>query len=141
MEPAVYASTPAPIVIITGNFSTKRMNSVLPQTMIGTLTIKPMITRSKLPWLRLPRDDIVKAHDCVGDNDGSDSGPELRLRFDVMLLFIHEQFIRDPYQQYASDEQEERQLQEPNNGQRSGDPYDNGAYGSPNDRFLLMFFR
>src|SRR6185503_3684017 len=79
--------------------------------------------------------DIVEAHDDVGDGDDLDGFPDVGARFDALLvgLLAHEQLDGDPEQDHAANQFEPGQIEQLLNHQREGDAQEHRGSGTEDD--------
>src|SRR5690606_4453910 len=89
------------------------------------------------------RQHVVEAHHGVGDDDGADGGPEggAGLNRVMISLFLHEQSVGDPDEEYAADQQKAGNFQDPDDEDRRKGTDGDGPCGSPEDGLFLLFLR
>src|SRR6267378_214160 len=84
-------------------------------------------------------DDVVQAHDQVGDEDSLDGGEELVARRDLRVVVLgHQQLHADPEQQQAADDLEPGKGEQRHREQREEDPHHDGGPRTPDDRLRLL---
>ena len=124
-SPATQPSSAAPAQTRIGYRSITAISSALPAMISGTLVARPkmikvvliasacaMSTRIAARFGRRgDRDDVVEAHDDVGDGDEPHRTQQRVARLHAVLAVLlarHDQLDRDPEQQNAADQLEER---------------------------------
>jgi len=112
---------------------------VAPKITSGIEIARPRTSSTAALGRRRDRDDIVQAHDEVGDQDRLDRRHQVLVRLDVGVVVLgNEELDADPEEQQAADQLEPGQREQRHGEQREDDSQDDRRARAPENRQLLL---